>query len=391
VAEPDVAAFATALGRALRAAGVSVTPERAARFARALELVAPVSRSRLYWAARLSFVAAHEQVAMFDRVFAAVFDGRLDPADSRGQQGEEQPAAARARAVADAGAVGPAGEGSLLASLGGSAGRQGSDDAPASVLAAASAAERLAQRDFAELTGEELEQVRELIRRLALAPPLRRSRRSRRHRRGAHVDVRATLRRSLRTGGDPVGLRHRRRVERPRRVVMLCDVSGSMEPYARALVELLQGAVGGAHAEVFVFATRLTRVTRQLAGPAPEAAIRRAADAAPDWAGGTRIGEALRAFNDRYGRRGMARGAVVVILSDGWERDDPALVATEMARLGRLAHRIVWVNPRSASRAFAPLAGGMAAALPHCDRLVSGHSVAALDELLDAIAGHRST
>jgi uncharacterized protein with von Willebrand factor type A (vWA) domain len=170
---------------------------------------------------------------------------------------------------------------------------------------------------------------------------------------------------------------------------MLCDVSGSMEPYARAFVALLQGAVGGASADVFVFATRLTRVTRALAGPNPEAAIQRAAAAAPDWSGGTRIGEAIRAFNDRYGRRGLARGAVVVVLSDGWERDDPALLAREMERLRRLAHRIVWVNPRAAGRAFAPLSGGMKAALPHCDAVLSGHSLAALHAVVDAIAADR--
>lgn len=391
-ADPDVASFAAVLGRRLRAAGVSATPERSARFARALALVPPAGRARLYWVARLTFVASRAEVEVFDRVFAAVFGGGVDPADSRGQAGDSPPGARRPSAVSTPGpaAEAPAGAApSLIASLLGDGAARETDGARAGVAAAASSAERLAQRDFAELTPAELEQVRALIRRLALNPPVRRSRRSRRHRRGAHVDVRATLRRSLRTGGDPVRLRRRRRVERPRRVVMLCDVSGSMEPYARALVELLQGAAGGARAEVFVFATRLTRVTRQLSGPAPEAAIRRAAEAAPDWAGGTRIGGALRAFNDGFGRRGMARGAVVVILSDGWERDDPALLRDEMARLGRLAHRIVWVNPRKASPAFAPLAGGMAAALPHCDRFVSGNSLAALDEVVDAIAGDR--
>jgi uncharacterized protein with von Willebrand factor type A (vWA) domain len=252
-------------------------------------------------------------------------------------------------------------------------------------LAAASTAERLARREISELTPAELARLHAIARRLALKPPLRRSRRVRRARRGPHVDVRATLRRSLRTGGDPVRLRRRRRTERPRRVVLLLDVSGSMEPYARALAMLGQGAVGSLRADVFVFATRLTRVTRALAGPAPGLAIAEAAAAAPDWAGGTRIGAALRAFNDGFGRRGLARGAVVVILSDGWERDDPERLGAEMARLRRLAHRIVWVNPRSAGRAFAPLAGGMAAALPYCDDLLPGHSLAALEAVADAI------
>jgi uncharacterized protein len=167
---------------------------------------------------------------------------------------------------------------------------------------------------------------------------------------------------------------------------MLCDISGSMEPYARAYLQFLTSAAGsGPHVEAFVFATRLTRLTRALAGRHPERAIQRAAAAAPDWSSGTRIGDALKSFNDRHGRRGMARGAVVVILSDGWERGDPALVGREMQRLSRLAHRIVWVNPRVSASAFSVQAGGMVAALPYCDALVSGHSFEALAEVADAI------
>jgi uncharacterized protein with von Willebrand factor type A (vWA) domain len=170
--------------------------------------------------------------------------------------------------------------------------------------------------------------------------------------------------------------------------VLLCDISGSMEPYARAYLQFLTCA--GRGAEAFVFATRLTRITRALATRSPERAIQRAAAAAPDWSSGTRIGDALKAFNDRHGRRGMARGAVIVILSDGWERGEPALVAREMERLSRLAYRIVWVNPRAASKSFVPRVGGMAAALPYVDALVSGHSLEALGEVADAIAAERS-
>jgi uncharacterized protein len=173
-------------------------------------------------------------------------------------------------------------------------------------------------------------------------------------------------------------------------MVMLCDISGSMEPYARAYLQFLTSAAGsGPNAEAFAFATRLTRLTRALRSRSPERAIQRAAAAAPDRSSGTRIGDALKAFNDRHGRRGMARGAVVVILSDGWERGEPALVAREMARLSRLAHRIVWVNPRVSASGFSPQAGGMAAALPHCDALVSGHSLEALGEVAEAIAAER--
>jgi uncharacterized protein with von Willebrand factor type A (vWA) domain len=197
------------------------------------------------------------------------------------------------------------------------------------------------------------------------------------------------MRRSHRTGGDPVLVARRKRRVRRRPLVMVLDISGSMEPYARAFLQFLSTGVGGASAEAFVFATRLTRLTRALRGRSPQVAIERAAAAAPDWSGGTRIGEALAELNDRYARRGLARGAVVVILSDGWERGDPALVGTQMERLRRLAYRIVWVNPRAASPAFEPLAGGMAAALPHVDDLVSGHSLKGLDGVVEAIATHR--
>ena len=202
--------------------------------------------------------------------------------------------------------------------------------------------------------------------------------------------MRRTLRTSLRTAGEPIRLARRRRRVVHRRLVLLCDISGSMEPYARAYLQFLTCAAGsGPDAEAFVFATRLTRLTRALASRNPERAIQRAAAAAPDWSSGTRIGDALKAFNDRHGRRGMARGAVVVILSDGWERGDPMLVGREMERLARLAHRIVWVNPRVGASAFSVRAGGMVAALPYCDALVSGHSFQALGEVVEAIGADR--
>lgn len=197
--------------------------------------------------------------------------------------------------------------------------------------------------------------------------------------------MRRTLRAAQRTAGDPIRLVHRRRRSRPRRLVLLCDVSGSMEPYTRVFLSLLQGAVTGARAEAFVFSTRLTRLTRQLAVRDPDQALAKAAAAAPDWSGGTRLADSLRRFLDNYGRRGLARGSVVVVLSDGWAQDDPELVAAQMSRLRRLAFRIVWVNPRKAARGFTPLVGGMAAALPYCDAFVSGHSLAALDEVAAAI------
>jgi uncharacterized protein with von Willebrand factor type A (vWA) domain len=215
--------------------------------------------------------------------------------------------------------------------------------------------------------------------------PTRRTRRAQRDRRGERIDMRRTLRGSLRTAGDPIRLARRRRRIVRRRLVLLCDISGSMEPYARAYLQFLTAAGSGSNSEVFVFATRLTRLTRALRSRNPERAIQRAATTAPDWSSGTRIGDALGTFNKRHGRRGMARGAVIVVLSDGWERGDPALVGREMQRLRRLAHRIVWVNPRVSARDFEARAGGLVAALPFCDALVSGHSLDALDEVVTAI------
>jgi uncharacterized protein with von Willebrand factor type A (vWA) domain len=351
MADLDVPAVAATLGRRLRVAGVPVTPERSARFARALAVVAPFTRERLYWTARAVFVSAHEQVGAFDAVFGAVFDGRADPGERRGDPSSPALEAGTAgeRApdpVARTGAQAPRGGAPRWATATASrAAEEGDRSEREAPLATASADERLSERSFAALEPGELAQLRRLMARLELAAPLRRSRRARAGRRGERIDLRRTLRASLRTGGDPVRHARRRRRTRPRRLVLLCDISGSMEPYARAYLQFLESAAGGgAGAEAFVFATRLTRLTRALRGRNPEAAIRGAAAAAPDWSSGTRIAAALKAFTDGYGRRGLARGAVVVILSDGWEHGDPAGVGREMERLARLAHRIVWVT-----------------------------------------------
>lgn len=255
------------------------------------------------------------------------------------------------------------------------------------MLAAASTSERLASRDFSECSADELALLRRLVEQLPVVPPTRRGRRLRRDRRGDRLDIRTTLRRAYRTGGDPVRRAHRQHAQRPRRVVLIADVSGSMEPYARVYLHLMRGAVRALGSEAFVFATRLTRLTRQLASGGPDYAYAKVAESTPDWAGGTRIGAALTRFLDEHGRRGIARGAIIVIVSDGWEIGDPQEVGEAMSRLGRLAHHVIWVNPRSAAAEFQPLAGGMAAALPHVDTFLSGHSVRALEDLLAAIAG----
>ncbi|HET6174396.1 MAG TPA: VWA domain-containing protein [Gaiellales bacterium] len=385
--ELDLPALAGALSRRLHDAGVPVTPTRSADFARALELVRPVGRQRLYWTARAVLVADLGQVGAFDAVFASVFGRRDDEAFSP-EDAQTVVTAADERSAAEH-RTSPGDAASRAAQGGFSASAPEADDESEAVdvpLALASDEERLAGRSFDALEPHELAQLYRLMSRLQLATPLRRTRRYERGRDGRGIDMRRTLRTSLRTGGDPIRLARRRRRVVHRRLVMLCDISGSMEPYARAYLQFLTCAAGsGPDAEAFVFATRLTRLTRALSSRNPERAIQRAASAAPDWSSGTRIGDALKAFNDRHGRRGMARGAVVVILSDGWERGDPALVGQEMERLARLAHRIVWVNPRVGASAFAPRAGGMVAALPHCDALVSGHSFQALGAVVEAI------
>ncbi len=386
----DLPPLVAALSKRLHDAGLPVTPARSADFARALALVKPVSRRRLYWTARAVLVSDPAQVKAFDVVFGAVFGDHerdaafeADDAHTVATPADDRPAADHRTSSGDA-AQRDARD-SLASSPPGA--DDDSDGAEVDVpLAMASDDEVLATRSFDGLEPHELAQLYRLMSQLQLATPLRRTRRYERGRHGQHIDMRRTLRGSLRTAGDPIRLARRHRRIVPRRLVLLCDISGSMEPYARAYLQFLTCAAGsGPNAEAFVFATRLTRLTRALASRQPERAIQRAAAAAPDWSSGTRIGDALKAFNDRHGRRGMARGAVVVILSDGWERGDPALVGREMARLARLAYRIVWVNPRVGASAFSVKAGGMVAALPHCDALVSGHSFAALAEVVDAI------
>jgi uncharacterized protein len=381
----DLPPLVAALGQRLRAAGVPVTPERSATFASALGLVRPVSRRRLYWTARSVFVTDGSQVAAFDAVFRSVFGDR---AVGDGESAEPDRERSASEPSGTPGAPqeqeGPASQG--LASAHAGDGEPDEGERRVS-LALASDEERLASKAFDSLEPDELARLYRMMARLELATPLRRTRRNERGRHGQRVDLRRTLRRSLRSGGDPVHLARRRRRTVRRRLVMLCDISGSMEPYGRAYLQFMACAAGsGPHAEAFAFATRLTRLTRALASRHPERAIQRAAAAAPDWSSGTRIGAALKEFNDRHGRRGMARGAVVVILSDGWERGDPRLVGREMARLSRLAHRIVWVNPRVGASGFSVRAGGMVAALEHCDALVSGHSFEALGEVVEAIA-----
>jgi uncharacterized protein len=361
----DLPPLVGAFSRRLNAAGVPVTPARAADLARALTLVRPISRRRLYWTARAVVVTDELQVPAFDAVFAGVFGGQRPPGESH-----DAPTLV---------------ELSPQEAPGSTPGREGDAELDVPVRLA-SDDEVLRAKSFDALEPHELAELQRLMSELELAAPQRRTRRYERRPHGDRIDLRRTLRGSLRTGGDPIRLARRRRRVLRRRLVLLCDISGSMEPYARAYLQFLAVASSGPNGEAFAFATRLTRLTRALRSRSPQLAIQRAAAEAPDWSSGTRIGGALREFNARHGRRGMARGAVVVILSDGWERGDPALVGRELQRLRRLAHRIVWVNPRVGAGASLR-AGGMVAALPHLDALVSGHSFDALREVIDAIGG----
>jgi uncharacterized protein with von Willebrand factor type A (vWA) domain len=392
-AGPPVASgpLSVALTTALRRAGLPTSPERTVGLTRSLYLVPPLDRPALYWTCRVALVTDRAQLPLFDAVFSAVFDGWLDPADARGDPtappaiGSEprlRPASPDQRPSRD---IPPHAEG-----RGGTTAADGHDDgedsAREAVLAAASSEQRLRNTSFADLTVDEVARVRELVRRLVLSTPERRSRRTGPTRRGGdRLDLRRTIRAAHRTGGDPARLVHAHRRLRPRRLILLCDVSGSMEPYTRIYLTLLQGAVAGARAEAFVFATGLTRLTRQLSMRDPDQALARAGATSSEWAGGTRLGESLQRFVATHGRRGLGRGAVVVILSDGWAGDAPEQVAQAMARLRRLAHRIVWVNPRKAAPGYEPLVAGMAAALPFCDAFVSGHSVEALERVVAAV------
>jgi hypothetical protein len=381
----DLADLAARFGARLREVGVPVGPERSARFAEAMTLVHPNSTAELYWCALATLVADPAEIQLLDKVFALVFGGLMDPAGKR-----VDPNAPQFRAGSEP-APPPSRRGAYVAqSMAGAESPPGADreepDEDSRLPALAAATERLATKDFAALQPDELARLVTVMRQLHLATPMRRSRRYEPGSRGRRVDLRTSLRQAQRSGGYPVRLARHRLRYRPRRLVVLCDISGSMEAYARALLQLVYCAAAGQRAEVFTFATRLTRLTRVLAKVRPEVALARAGRAAPDWSGGTRIGEALKTFLDRYGNRGLARGAVVLIISDGWETGDPALLGREMARLSRLAYRIVWANPRTASPQYEPLVAGMAAAWPYCDAVVSAHSLSALDDLLEALA-----
>ena len=359
------------LAARLRAGGVRVGVGELLAAHRALAAVDAGSREQAFYALRATLCSSHADHEPFASAFLAVFDPPARPP-------EDDPFAAlgelarEALPRVDVPAVG---------------------EAPAPldvdpVPAAWSEEELLREKDFAAYTDAERAAARRLLARLAARGPTRISRRTRpaRHR-GEVPDLRATTRASLRHGGELLERRWRVPSRRPRRLVLVLDVSGSMAPYARMLLQYVQASVAArARVEAFAFGTQLTRLTLELAGRDPDLALRRAADRVVDWSGGTRIGAALATLNRAHGRR-IGRGAFVVILSDGWDRGEPEQLSAELARLRRTAHRLVWLNPLAADPRYEPLTLGMRAAMPHLDRLLPGNSIASLEDLADLMEG----
>jgi uncharacterized protein with von Willebrand factor type A (vWA) domain len=358
----------------MRAGGARVGVGELLGAHRALATVDPSDRAGAYFALRSTLCSRHDDLAAFDAAFAEWFGtGRPDQPEPPAVLDEVAKVVLPSFALPNAVTVEAELEGEV-------------------VPAAWSDIELLRDKDFAQYTAAERRLARRMMRTLASSLPTRPSRRTRPAvRRGApphaaRPDLRRTIRASLRTQGDPVERHWREPAERPRPLVLVCDVSGSMEPYARMLLAYLQACVAvRRRVETFVFGTQLTRVTAELRGRDPDRALERAAHATQDWSGGTRIGEALATLNREHGRR-LGRGAVVVLLSDGWDRGEPEQLEREIARLARCSHRLIWLNPLKAHPDYEPLTRGMQAALPHVDHFLAGNSLASLEELASTLA-----
>ena len=357
-----------AFAGALRRAGVDVPVGCTLEFGRAVAEVGADTAEGVYWSGRATLVKRPEEVPRYDEVFSSHWLG----------------GAPRSGRVAELPAL-------TLVLDDGPATTQHDvvEESPAAdtFTVRYSRAEVLGAKDFAECTEEELAELRDLMDRFRFVRATRRCRRLRPAAGRGRPDLRRTVRAAMGTGGEPLRWFSVAPGARPRRLVLLLDVSGSMEAYARALIRFVHAAsVGRSHVEAFALGTRLTRLTRELATRDPDAALTRVTGAVADWSGGTRLGDGLAEFNDQWGVRGMARGARVVILSDGWDRGDPSVMDEQMLRLGRVAHEVVWVNPLKATPGYAPLAQGMAAALPHVDQFVAGNSLDSLRVLAGLLA-----
>jgi uncharacterized protein with von Willebrand factor type A (vWA) domain len=364
--------MAVAFARVLRGAGLRVPLGSVLTFVDALGRMRLDDRDQVYWAGRATLVRNPEDIPLFDRSFDVFWLA----ASADGDEDEMEP---------------------LHITLAVDDDSDGDDDPGSSdpsddpqITLRFSAMEVLRHKDFADYSSDELHTAQRLMSQLRFIGPPRRSFRQRRSRRGSRPDLQATMRAALRTGGEPIIRHWTEPGERLRRLVLLVDVSGSMEPYARALLRFVHAAVSGRQrVEAFAIGTRLTRVTRELNSRDPDKALAQAGTRVVDWSGGTRLGDCLRGFNDQWGVRGMARGAIVVVLSDGWDRGDPEVLRSEMERLQRVAYHVIWVNPLKVTPGYAPLARGMAAALPYVDSFVEGHSMAAMEELAAVIATER--
>jgi uncharacterized protein len=359
------------LAAALRARGGRVGVGELLTAVRTVGLVDASSREDVRLALRAVLCSRHSDLERFDEAFTDVFGaGWAAPS-------EEIP-------LSELGAI----ERAALphAAFGDPQTAREPQDGADAVPAAWSEVELLLEKDFARYTDAEIVLAHELMQRLARRHPMRLSRRTRPSRRRGHTpDLRATVQSSLRTAGEPIHRRWRAPTQRPRQLVLVCDVSGSMAPYSRMLLQYMQASVAARRrVEAFAFGTRLTRITQELDGRDPDLALERATAAVSDMSGGTRIGDALATLNRVHGRR-LGRGSVVVILSDGWDRGDPDELRAEMARLRRAAFKLVWLNPLAAHPDYEPLTRGMQAAVPHTDRLLAGNSIASLRELAEIL------
>ncbi|MGK3204938.1 vWA domain-containing protein [Amycolatopsis sp. MEPSY49] len=366
-AAADPVAGYAGFAAALREAGVACDARRVQAYLAAVAEVDVAEPTQLYWAGRLTLCSSPDDLPCYEEAFSQWF--AIEPTTPQRAKAAA-PKQARIAPLVDA-----------------DGGQTTSEDAPDQLKVAASAQEVLRHRDLAALTTAEREHLRELLATLKPVPPKRPAARKTPAHRG-RLDPSRTLRAMLASGGEPVKLAHVRRGSRPRRVVLLIDVSGSMSPYADALLRFAHVLTRSApqSVEVFTLGTRLTRVSRQLRQRDPERAMLAAGSAVPDFAGGTRLGETLQAFLDRWGQRGVARRAVVTVFSDGWERGDTGLLGDQLARLRRLAHAVFWVNPHAGRAGYAPVQSGIVAALPHIDRLLAGHTLATLERLLGEIS-----
>jgi uncharacterized protein with von Willebrand factor type A (vWA) domain len=371
----------------LRRRGLPVGTGRIVTFVRAAAALSPLGRDDLYWAARASLIARPEDVDAFDQAYASFFRDGVTIELNLPAPAPDAIALVQGAELSELGGPEAAAAGAWRPAAG--------DDEPegdAAIRIVASAVEVLREKSFAELSEDERERVARLIRRLAIEAPRRRSRRLRPSAGGPRFDVRRTLRLSLRTHGEPFHRAWRSPGTRARPLVLILDVSGSMTPYARALMQFGFAAMaGGRRVEVFCFGTRLTRLTRTLMTKDPDRALREVGRVVEDWDGGTRIGASLKELLDGWGRRGTLRGAVAVICSDGLERGDPELLRAQMLRLRRLAHQVAWVNPLKGSARYEPVARGMAAALPSVDVFLPGHNLESLEELGRVLAGQGET